>query len=1187
MKKLFSIILLLISITSIGQLPNQVSQGNVNTETYDIGIRGAGLGFHFRTSWADTTALNSYCGGCLKNIAGLEVRTINDLWMRSNDLQSWNKINGGGGGGVIVSDSAWSLTGNYLSAEKTMGSLNDNDVVFKRNNIEVLRMQSPGNIKLPNTNSGTGLTGVIYKGTQYFMHDFRLVGTNGDNLFMGGLSGNLTMTGSTGNQGSYNTGFGTATLYSNTTGYRNTAVGTYAMQNTTSGFGNTAIGASVLFTNTTGERNTAGGFRSMTSNTSGFANVSLGFDALAFNTTADHNTAVGLDALYYSNGSHNTAVGDSTLWGLYLVQKHMGYKNTAIGSRAGYYLGDTYPNFASIYDTSVTFLGANASRDSSVPYTTSLQNMTVIGYNARGFASNQVVLGNDDVTTTKLKGAVNIKSYGIGTHTGTPATYPAFNSSGDLIESATPYSSGWNLNGNTVGSEKWFGTIDNYDIVFKRNNTIAGRLSTNSTSLGNASLLTNSTGDANTSVGSESLISNISGNNNIALGFRSGQFSDKSNRLYINSSSFSSSDEDSTKSIIHGIMAAAPSSQELFFNALKISMPYIPSGVGTKALRIDAAGNVTSADTTGSGWSLSGNSTTSGVEKLGTTSNTGLDIITNNTTAMYIDSTGNVGVGTSATTGKLHVVANSIDALFVQNSTGNVGVGTTNPSLPFMVNTRDSYLWAYDNIYTDGFFQVGSGIFSIGDFNSIVNSTSIIANDPAATIFYTANNGHQFTGNVGIGTTPTEALDVAGKAKISDTLFNAGNTYNGTSTSLTNVVWDSVTHAYHHVPLGGGSGISGLTTNELVYGNSATTIASLPVATYPNLTELSYAKGVTSAIQTQLNGKQATITFGTGVQTALGVNIGSAGAPVLFNGALGTPSSGTLTNATGLPVGGISATGTPDNTTYLRGDGTWSTPAGGSGITVGTTTVTGGGDGNVLRNNAGVVGEYTTTGTGTVIAKGTSPSFTTSIITPVVTTASSELLLSQSGDTYGTTSLALQNRNGSAGALFSNSGLDLVDFGFVGNSAVQNNLRMEHRGSDIINAGNTGGEFQFLSSAGSIWFASGAAATVINTGSLLFTDNTQDIGASGATRPRTGYFGTNVIAGAGLAVGGSSIAASAVADLQSTTKGFLPPRMTATQASAISSPAEGLMLYVTDTNGTFTSKGWWGYNGAAWEKLNN
>lgn len=54
---------------------------------------------------------------------------------------------------------------------------------------------------------------------------------------------------------------------------------------------------------------------------------------------------------------------------------------------------------------------------------------------------------------------------------------------------------------------------------------------------------------------------------------------------------------------------------------------------------------------------------------------------------------------------------------------------------------------------------------------------------------------------------------------------------------------------------------------------------------------------------------QAPITFGTGVQSALGNNIGSVGAPVLFNGALGTPSSGTLTNATGLPISGLSGLG--------------------------------------------------------------------------------------------------------------------------------------------------------------------------------------------------------------------------------------------------------------------------------------
>lgn len=71
---------------------------------------------------------------------------------------------------------------------------------------------------------------------------------------------------------------------------------------------------------------------------------------------------------------------------------------------------------------------------------------------------------------------------------------------------------------------------------------------------------------------------------------------------------------------------------------------------------------------------------------------------------------------------------------------------------------------------------------------------------------------------------------------------------------------------------------------------------------------------------------------------------------------------------------------------------------------------------------------------------------------------------------------------------------------------------------------------------------------------------------------------------------GNSVDGSAILQATSTTKGFLPPRMTGAQAEAISTPAFGLLVYVNNGNGTtITSVGWWGYNssgGGTWVKLN-
>lgn len=68
----------------------------------------------------------------------------------------------------------------------------------------------------------------------------------------------------------------------------------------------------------------------------------------------------------------------------------------------------------------------------------------------------------------------------------------------------------------------------------------------------------------------------------------------------------------------------------------------------------------------------------------------------------------------------------------------------------------------------------------------------------------------------------------------------------------------------------------------------------------------------------------------------------------------------------------------------------------------------------------------------------------------------------------------------------------------------------------------------------------------------------------------------NLVVRGSVGIGTSSVAASALLDMVSTTKGLLPPRMTTTQRDAISSPATGLTVYNSTTNALNI------YNGTAW-----
>ena len=211
------------------------------------------------------------------------------------------------------------------------------------------------------------------------------------------ISGPLNVTGSINglliNRGngdiSSNVSIGDTTAFnSSNTGGSNTAIGSSTLSNNTTGTNNTAIGRTALNQNTTGTNNTAIGNAALISNTIGTDNTALGFNSLRLNTSGNNNTAIGKYSLY-----SNT----------------IGTDNTALGYEAGRFIADGETSNA-ITNASI-FIGSNTKALSN-----NQTNQIVIGDSAIGLGSNTVVLGNDSITTTALKGNV-----GIGT------TSPAFN----------------------------------------------------------------------------------------------------------------------------------------------------------------------------------------------------------------------------------------------------------------------------------------------------------------------------------------------------------------------------------------------------------------------------------------------------------------------------------------------------------------------------------------------------------------------------------------------------------------------------------------------------------------------------------------------------------------------------------------------------------------------------------------
>lgn len=240
-------------------------------------------------------------------------------------------------------------------------------------------------------------TGVIYKESASFLHNFKGTGTtDGNNLFLGKSAGNFTLGRVSFNyEATNNLGIGANALSSLTTGYGNTAIGSNALNKNNTGDSNQAIGQGALTNNTSGDRNTAIGKGSLQANTFGSGNTALGTGSLTSNTSGEDNISIGyLNTRFNTTGNRNVSSGNNALEG-----NTTGSNNIAIGTQAGRYRG-TGTDLLQTPENSIYIGYQSRGKDNDD------DNSIVIGAGALGIGANTTVIGNTSTTLTKIFGGL-------------------------------------------------------------------------------------------------------------------------------------------------------------------------------------------------------------------------------------------------------------------------------------------------------------------------------------------------------------------------------------------------------------------------------------------------------------------------------------------------------------------------------------------------------------------------------------------------------------------------------------------------------------------------------------------------------------------------------------------------------------------------------------------------------------
>jgi len=258
---------------------------------------------------------------------------------------------------------------------------------------------------------------------------------------------------------------------------------------------------------------------------------------------------------------------------------------------------------------------------------------------------------------------------------------------------------------------------------------------------------------------------------------------------------------------------------------------------------------------------------------------------------------------------------------------------------------------------------------------------------------------------------------------------------------------------------GAASSIAGsdLTASRALASDSSGKVAVVTVTA----AELNHLSGVTSAIQSQLGGKESTI-------SVLPLNKGGTGRS-------STPANGQLLigDGSGYSLATLTA---GSNVSITNGAGSITIAASGGGSSPG------GSEGDLQFHTSG-----TFDGSSNLNWDDDDQVLH---VNHTISTTDAEFVLEQTGDSFGTTRFRLRNRAGFNGFVVENAGLDLADMLFTVSSASTGVVRYEHRSGSLFHSGNSAGEFQFSPNSWDMPLIVGADAVMLNSPKLGFFGDT-------------------------------------------------------------------------------------------------